>query len=240
MATILPGWPCHLDLTPPPSIEDRLSSPSRDEIAGQTIGNLTPRGPAWGTDEAGDGMGASPGWRQLWRAYAGWLAVQFARDFDVLRQAFPSEIDVALTDWEDELGLPDRCLGLNPTNETRKNAVRQKHRAIGSASPAYFICLARSLGCDVMISEIDSWKCGESTCGEPVDEADDDQIGPQLIDATWIVSIASEAEFFECAVSECGVDPLTGFTPIPALECLMADHSPTATILVIRYFDLDL
>ena len=135
------GWPCALLPAVPPSVADRQSNPSADDILPQVLA-LTPRGPAWGTDEAGDGSGASPVQRSFWRAIATWVADLNRRDFEVATQALPSAATLSLADWEAELGLPDTCMPGSRTSAQRVAMVRARfgHRAgpprpTSSASP---------------------------------------------------------------------------------------------------------
>ncbi|MCJ2108020.1 DUF2313 domain-containing protein [Methylobacterium sp. E-041] len=149
---IQPGWPCALLPSGAPSVADRQSSPTADDLLPQIL-PLTPRGPAFGTDEAGDGSGASPWMRRFWRAIAGWVADVNARDWMLATQAFPSAITDSLDDWERELGLPDACFTGGSGTAARIAAVRTRFAALGGQSPAYFICLAASLGYTITIDE---------------------------------------------------------------------------------------
>ena len=95
---IAPGWPCALLPAVPPSVADRLSAPTADDILPQLL-QLTPRGPAWGTDEAGDGRGAGAVMLGVWRAIAGHAAQNYATEFELATQCFPSAITYSLADW---------------------------------------------------------------------------------------------------------------------------------------------
>ena len=171
MTDFLPGWPCVPALSNAPSVEDRLSAPSADELLPQILA-LTPRGPAWGTDEAGDGKGASPLMRLVWQSLAAWSAASYAVDFTLALQALPSAVTWSLDDWETELGLPDSCVGKLPDEAARLAAVRAKHAAIGGQSPNYYICLAQSLGFELCeIEEFSRFRIGDK-CGKPLYGAD--------------------------------------------------------------------
>jgi len=91
MTAFQPGWPCVPALSDPPSVTDRLSDPTADDLLPQILA-LTPRGPAWGTDEAGDGTGASPLMRLVWKAIAGWSAASYSVDFTLALQALPQKL----------------------------------------------------------------------------------------------------------------------------------------------------
>src|SRR5947199_1038242 len=152
MTDIPVGWPCALLSSDPPSVVDRQAIPSAAELLPQIL-PLTPRGPAWGEGEAGDGTGASPVQRQFWTAIAEWCAASNATDFDLALQALPSAVTWSLEDWEAEYGLPDPCSTGTLGQAQRVSALRGKYGALGGQSPAYFICLALSLGYDVTIEE---------------------------------------------------------------------------------------
>ena len=162
-ADIAPGWPCALLPAIPPSVSDRLAAPTADDILPQLL-QLTPRGPAWGTDEAGDGKGAQPIMLDIWRSLAGHAAANYAIDFDLATQCFPSAITYSLPDWEAEYGLPDTCLSGAAGTPQRVAAVRAKFGAVGGQSPAYFVCLAASLGYDITIEEPSQFFCDVSEC----------------------------------------------------------------------------
>jgi hypothetical protein len=53
------GWPYSLVTGTAPSVADKQSDRSADDVLHAALA-LAPRGPAWGTDEVGDGQGASP------------------------------------------------------------------------------------------------------------------------------------------------------------------------------------
>lgn len=179
------GWPCSLLGSSPPSVVDRQSYPTADDVLPAVLA-LTPRGAAWGTDEAGDGSGASPVMLGLWRALAAYVADVSARDFDTAVQAFPSAATISLADWEGELGLPDGCSAAETSIAARLRAVRARFGALGGSSPGYMICLAASLGYDITVEEptqalcdvsecidgdiVEGWfVCDETGCDEPVE-----------------------------------------------------------------------
>ncbi|MCJ2141862.1 putative phage tail protein [Methylobacterium sp. E-066] len=173
----------------PPSVLDREAQPSADDLLPQIL-SLTPRGPAWGTDEAGDGRGASPVQRGVWRAIAAWAADHLGLDWTAATQALPSAVTYTLPDWEAELGLPDACLPAG-TDAQRLAAVRARFGGIGPVSPNDYRCYAAGLGYSVRIEEPRQFRCSESEC-----------VGPALIET-----------FFRCGDpdSGCGDTPVTGY-----------------------------
>lgn len=165
-----PGWPCNLAPdTPAPAIDDILSNPDAATILPQVLA-LTPRGGAWGTDEAGDGQGASPVQRQFWTAIAAWAAADYAADFDVLRQAFPSMVTWSLQDWAAEYTVPDPCSGDDVSDAQLLSQLRTQYAAIGAGSPDYLICVAAAIGYPIEIEEFralrSGFRCGDRCYGE--------------------------------------------------------------------------
>ena len=260
MAEIPVGWPCAGLPGLPPSVADRQSAPTADDLLPQVLA-LTPRGPAWGTDEAGDGRGASPIMRLFWRALAAWAAANNTAEFDTAIQALPSAITWSLPDWEREYGLPDGCASFAPTTEQRVAAVRLRYGAQGGQSPAYFICLAASLGYDVTIEEPSQFRVDTSECVEPVlldtffecdtSECDGDPLegyalADEVADAEevsdlnmwryWIVHVVSAGEtWFRADEGECDGDPLEGWITATDLECAMRREAPPHAELVFFY-----
>ena len=259
---VAPGWPCALLPAIPPAVNDRLSAPVADDILPQLL-QLTPRGPAWGTDEAGDGRGARPIMLAFWRALAGHAAQNYTIDFDLATQCFPSAITYSLPDWEAEYGLPDTCVSVTGTAQ-RVAAVRTKFGAIGGQSPAYYVCLAASLGYNITIEEPGQFLCDDSECvgtgtyegwfycddgvcddtelesfvldTDPDADDHDDEVSDQTCWKFWIVHVASLGEtWFYPDDGECDSDPLEGFLPATDLECVFRRLAPPHTQLVFDY-----
>ena len=263
MTDIAPGWPCALLPAVPPSVSDKLAAPSTDDILPQLL-QLTPRGPAWGTDEAGDGQGAAPIMLALWRAVAGHAAQNYAIDFELATQCFPSAITYSLADWEAEYGLPDTCLSGQGTNAQRIAAVRSRFGALGGQSPAYFVCLAASLGYDVTIEEPGQFLCDDGECvgtgvyegwftcddgvcddteiesfvldADPDADNHDDEVSDETVWKFWIVHVGATSEtWFYPDDGECDYDPIEGFLPATDLECELRRLCPPHTQLVFDY-----
>ncbi len=222
---VAPGWPCALLPAVPPAVNDRLSAPTADDILPQLL-QLTPRGPAWGTDEAGDGQGSRPVMISFWRALAGHAAQNYSIDFELATQTFPSAITYSLPDWENEYGLPDTCLSVSGTSQ-RIAAVRSKFGAIGGQSPAYYVCLAASLGYDITIEEPSQFFCDDSECvGTGTYEGwfycdDDECVGEQI-----------EEDWFYCDDGACDDTPLQAFAVLP-------DPAPADLTGFLEYFILN-
>ncbi len=179
------GWPCALLDATPPLVDDALTAPTGAGLTPQVLANA-PRGAAWGTDEAGDGSGASPVQRRFWSALAGWSADLYVAAGAAV-QAFPSAITWSLDDWEREYGLPDPCLSGVAGTDARIAAVRSRFGAIGGSSPAYFVCLAASLGYDVTIEEptqflVDTSECIGAGLGEAWFHCDDGELDDEPLE----------------------------------------------------------
>ncbi|KQP11148.1 hypothetical protein ASF28_08885 [Methylobacterium sp. Leaf99] len=231
LESIPAGWPCALLPAEPPSVADRQSNPSADEILPQVLA-LTPRGAAWGADEAGDGKGASPVQRSFWRGIAAWVADLNIRDWTIATQTFPSAATVSLPDWEAELGLPDPCMPAGRTAEQRVSRVRARFGAQGGASPAYFVCVAASLGftmrveeptqflCDVSecvaFDTLDTYfTCDEAECGEDGDPIEGYAFPSAADPGDEVAGGALNETYFACDEGECGEDGdrIEGFDP---------------------------
>jgi uncharacterized protein YmfQ (DUF2313 family) len=202
MADIPAGWPCATLPAVPPSVRDKQAYPTADEILPQVLA-LAPRGPAWGTDEAGDGAGASPVQLGFWRGLAAWVADLNTREFDLATQALPSAITWSLPDWERDYGLPDTCSSGQGGTPARVAAVRARFGALGGQSPAYFVCLAQSLGYDISIEEPTQFLIDTSEVGEGLQETwfllDESEIGPDGHELEGFV-MPGEAEGLDAVV----------------------------------------
>lgn len=224
-------WPCDVLPSNPPPVQDALSAPTEASLLPQVLA-VAPRGPAWGTDEAGDGQGASPVQLKLWRGIAGCIAEIYSWAFEVATQAFPTAITFSLVDWENELGLPDPCGAADQGLEARKAAVRAKVVAQGGASPGYFICVARAAGYDITIEEPSGFELGPG--GSELGPGGGELTGSDP-ESVWIVRPDGYRMFeFEMGAGELGNGGtrLVSYTDIAGLECLLRGISPVHTQLV--------
>ncbi len=143
-------------------------------------------------------------------------------------------------------------------------AVRARFGALGGQSPAYFVCLAVSLGYAITIDEPTQFHCDDSECiGDNITElwflcddgeCDDTPLesyelttlsdeGDELSDETvwkyWVVNVATLGEsWFTVDDGECDFDPLEGFTIATDLECEFRRYAPPHTQLVFDYSSL--
>ncbi|WP_201829536.1 putative phage tail protein [Microvirga zambiensis] len=223
------GWPCALLPAQPPSVADREGGPAASDLLPQVIA-VAPRGPIWGTDEVSDGSGASPVMRKVWTALAGWLSDYYKAAFEAAIQTFPSAITYSLDDWEAEYGLPDPCTSPASGDTGRINAVRARYGAQGGASPAYFICLAASVGFDITITEPSDFICGVSECGG------DDTVVAANMHHEWIVHLINLGDiWFYAGEGIVGETPLGGFVVATDLECILRRVAPLHTTLIFDY-----
>lgn len=191
---------------------------------------LAPRGAAWGTDEAGDGSGASPLLRSYWERLGQAFGLLYKFAFDSAIEAFPSAISASLDEWELELGLPDPCSGGGQSIEARIRAVRMKFAALGGSSPAYFICLARLAGYTITIDEPSPFMCGRSRCGGT------ERLTNVEVRAFWIVRpVGAQTSWFRAGLSRAGLDPLGKTDRFEELECLLRAVAPMHTRLIFSY-----
>ncbi|MBC3952195.1 YmfQ family protein [Pseudomonas folii] len=100
---------------------------------------LLPQGPAWDAERV-------PEIHQLLEAGSLELAREDLRLSDLLGESDPNRVRELVPDWEQVMGLPDPCLGVNPTFEDRQLAVRRRLTEMGGQSPAFFVQLAISVG----------------------------------------------------------------------------------------------
>ena len=196
MTDIPAGWPCALLPANPPSVADKLAAPTADDLLPQLL-QMTPRGPAWGTDEAGPGPGANPVMLGFWCAIAARMAWNYGVEYELATQCFPSAISYSLEDWETELGLPDTCFSGSGGSEQRIAAVRARFAAVGGQSPAYFVCLAASIGYTITIEEPTQFLVDVSEVGpDPLAETwfliDDGAVSADSLTESWFLIDESE------------------------------------------------
>jgi uncharacterized protein YmfQ (DUF2313 family) len=222
----LPGWPCAVNASIAPSIDDILSKPTAETLLPQVLA-LTPRGPAWGTDEAGDGMGAAPVQRQFWTALAMRDADEYAALGDTLAQAFPSLVTWSLDDWAAEYGLPDPCVTDAVTDATLLTQVRAKFALVGASSPDYVICVAAALGYPCFIEEFNPARIGG-------------RIGDRLYGKAWGDAFRVHAPTVTVTPARIGArigDRLASWGNT-TLECAIRTAAQPQTVPIFAY-DLD-
>lgn len=107
--------------------------------------NTMPRGRAWPRDLA-----------SLQAIILSGLAPTYARlqasDNQLLLEAMPSTTTELLPEWEETLGLPDPCIGGNPTIDKRRAQVVARFANKGGQSIAFFTAYALTLGYVITIT----------------------------------------------------------------------------------------
>lgn len=78
---------------------------------------------------------------------------QNARANNLLVDAFPTTTLELLPDWESSLGLPDPCIGSQPTIQQRRDQVVARFIAGGGQSVAFFTAFALALGYPITITQ---------------------------------------------------------------------------------------
>ena len=141
----------------PPSIEDAQTAPTAAQLLPQVL-TLTPRGQAWGTDEAGSAAGVSPVMAMFWTAVSSWIAAENVRESGVMAQGFSTGVTWSLSDWETELGLPPAGEDLMPTTPARSAVVAMTARGVATVSPYEMIALAAAGGANIEIEEPDQFQ----------------------------------------------------------------------------------
>jgi len=198
-----------------PVTRDALASPAPEDIA-ESIYGLVDQGAAWGTPD-GESLDRKSVLARFWLSVADPLAKIYTTIFTVAGESTVCTINNSLVDWEVEYGLPDPCLGADPSRAIRLKSLAAKVGSSGTITSADFIALANAYGYSITIEEPHSFECAISECGET-----SDQLGSfATVDAYWIVHVGSAEELrFECSVSECGLDRLLDFANAACLEKL--------------------
>jgi uncharacterized protein YmfQ (DUF2313 family) len=92
---------------------------------------------------------------KLLQAWADELARLDARVAQLLDEADPRSTLELIDDWERALGLPDECTDLATTLSARQLACYRKLSTLGGQTPAFYVAVAASMGCTIVIHEFD-------------------------------------------------------------------------------------
>ena len=117
----------------------------------------------------------------------------------LLVDAFPPTAVQLLPEWEETLGLPDPCAGLEPTIALRQAQVTARFQGLGGQSQAFFIAFAAALGFVITIQQFtgsmalaNTWQVtvpGSGTTYALADEA----VAEDFIDL-----VSSNAQVLQC------------------------------------------
>lgn len=196
----------------------------------QQLKAIFPRGNAW--PEAGGTV-----WQQLLRGMAVEPSRIEVRAVDLIDESDPRTMIETLENWEEMLGLPDPCLGLDQDEETRRSMIIATLFMRGGASPQYFEALGALFNRPCTVSEEFAFVAGLSACGDGLaDEVEHFQAGADcgsfLSDVAapfywWIKSEASWATAFAAGESGAG-DALLDFGD-DRIECVIRRFMPVHT-----------
>lgn len=207
--------------------EDALANPSED-LAGDLLTGLLPKGPAWGTPD-NTALDQGSVIARFWRSVGAGLAAAYSALYRVTLESTAVTLIDSLGDWEIDYGLPDRCFLGEQTRPERYRNLLLKIRSLGTITPTDFIDLAASVGYQISIEEPNAFECGRSDCGGS------DEIG-LAINYHWIVKVgAVPLDYFECGDGECGITPLLDFPTAQTLECLFRAIAPAWTRPIFDY-----
>lgn len=186
---------------------------------------LLPRGRVWPTD-------AVTAQAQVLGSLAPTMSRLDEDAVDLIADAFPSTTVNFVDEWEAALGLPDPCLGPNPTIEQRRDQIVARFAGAGGQSIPVFVAFAAALGFVIAITEYAPFRAGLSRVGQPLS-------GPDWAFA-WKVTILSGATSADHALFRVGQnragDPLaSSSSAATALECEMRKMAPAHTVLFFSF-----
>lgn len=209
---------------------DSLTAPTADAMATH-LAELLPKGMAWRSPD-GAAFDADSRMGGLMRGLAGGLAALYARIAAILPESTAATLIDSLTDWEAEFGLPDPCLGLDPSRAARLRALLARVRSTGTITPADFIGLADAIGVTISIREPLPFRAGFSRCGAYAERCG----GGEPVEFIWIVKpAATEIIPFRAGQARAGTTPLGEIVRDGRLECLFGAIKPAWTKVVFDY-----
>lgn len=197
---------------------------STDDYA-TALRRLLPRGRVWS---------AAPGTVQsvVLEALAQMPARLDADAVALLVDVFPTTTVNLVEEWESSLGLPDPCLGADPTLAQRRAQIRARITAAGGPTKAAIISYAEALGFEISIDFFAPFRAGRSRVGQPL-------CGTPWAHA-WIVTILSAAGSLNDAAFRVGQnragDPLNvASAALTTLACELRRIMPAHTVLLISH-----
>ncbi|EHM03452.1 hypothetical protein HMPREF9946_00100 [Acetobacteraceae bacterium AT-5844] len=180
---------------------------------------LLPRGSVW-PREPGTTLTA------VLRGVAVHVARLRARADALLTDAFPATALELLPEWEQTLGLPDLCIGDDPTLRQRQARVVARLTARGGQSVPYITAVAGDLGFAISIEEFAPARADALAVDEPLyDEA---------WAHTWRVHAPETTVLDFLADASCADEPLAIWGN-EALQCALSRLRPAHTVLQFAY-----
>ncbi|ANY85998.1 YmfQ family protein [Pseudomonas putida] len=151
-----------------------------------------------------------------------------ARAVAALNEMDPGGVSELVPEWEAVMGLPDECLGANPSFEDRRLAVQQRLIAVGGQSIAYFIGLAAGQGYpDATVTEHRAPRFGRSRFGSA-------HFGTWSAQFMWTLNTGGRHKSGRrFGVSYWG--ERFGANPGSAIECVIHRAAPAHTVVHINY-----
>ncbi|MET0613111.1 MAG: putative phage tail protein [Pseudomonas caspiana] len=182
---------------------------------------LLPQGPAWDAERV-------PEIHQLLEAGSLELAREDLRLFDLLGESDPNRVRELVPDWEQVMGLPDPCLGVNPSFEDRQLAVRRRLTEVGGQTPAFFVQLAISVGYpQASVTEHRAPRFGADRFGQS-------HFGTWSAQFMWTLNTGPRRRLGRrFAASYWG--ERFGVNPSGALECVIRRAAPAHALEFINY-----
>lgn len=145
-----------------------------------------------------------------------------ARDANLLIDAFPATTVELLPEWEASLGLPDPCVGPNPSIATRRAQVVARLSETGGQSIPFFTAYAARLGAAITVQEYAPARVGIAV------------VGDRLFDDAWAHAwqvTAPAVPYTPAVVGTAKVgDPLLVYGDA-AVECELNRMAPAHTSL---------
>mgnify|MGYP003600650286 FL=1 len=182
---------------------------------------LLPSGPAWDPETV-------PELKVVLAGISQELARIDARAFDLINEMDPGSVSELVPDWEAVMGLPDPCLGDNPTFEDRRLAVRQRLLAVGGQSRAYFIEIAIRQGYrESSITEHRSPRFGRARFGSA-------HFGTWTAQFMWTLDSGPRRRLGRRFGASFWGERF-GTNPSGALECVIRRSAPAHTLEFIKY-----
>lgn len=142
--------------------------------------------------------------------------------------AFPASTANLLPEWEESLGLPDPCLGPNPTIQQRQDQVLARFIGSGGQSAQFYTSYAALLGFIIKVDVFSTFRTGHSRCGTA--------LAGEGWAHTWRVRIlsgdAGDHAAFRTGISRCS-EPLGSVSSgVATLECELRSLAPAHTNLI--------
>ena len=144
----------------------------------------------------------------------------------LLVDAFPATAVNLLPEWENTLGLPDPCAGIDPLISDRQaHVVARLTSRGGNMSQDYYTSFAKKLGYDITITQYAPFRAGVSRAGQPAYGEDWAFV--------WQVNAPSFTINYFCAGDAAG-EPLATWGST-ALQCELQRIAPAHTTLIFSY-----